>query len=285
MSLTRCASAGSLVVTRPPSPNAPRFLLGKNEKQPERAEPASRSILVARADGLRRVFDHGDACAVGHGEDRVHVRGAAVQVHGHDRLGPGRQRGFDRRRVDVVGDRVDVDQDGRRAETCDASCRGEERVGGRDDLVARADAKRHHRGQQGVRAGRHPDGLPHLQHLGEFPLEAVDLGTANEPLAVADPGDGGEDFFSNGLVLGLEIQQGHTCDYRRHRFSTPKEGFAEERGTHMLHGATTRWPAGPGQGALFHLESAGLERRDHPAEHQPGARRRTRHLFRVDVEV
>ena len=29
-----CASAASFAVTRPASPNAPRFLLGKNEKQP-----------------------------------------------------------------------------------------------------------------------------------------------------------------------------------------------------------------------------------------------------------
>ena len=52
-----CASAASFVVIRPPSPNAPRFLLGKNEKQPTVPIVPAWRHLISGANCLRRILD------------------------------------------------------------------------------------------------------------------------------------------------------------------------------------------------------------------------------------
>ena len=60
--------------------------------------------------------------------------------------------------VDVVGRRVDVDEDRLGAEPGDRAGGGEERVGRGDHLVARADPLGHQGDQQGVGAGGDADG-------------------------------------------------------------------------------------------------------------------------------
>ena len=99
----------------------------------------------------------------------------------------------DRGRIEVEGDRIDVDEHRPRAEPGDAAGGGEERVGGGDDLVARSDAKRHHRHQQRVGPRRDADGVLHAEQGGEFALEPLHLGAHDELLAVADARDGRED--------------------------------------------------------------------------------------------
>ena len=49
-----------------------------------RARPRG-PVLVARAEALRRVFDHGEAVRAGSGEDRIEVDGMAEDVDRHDR--------------------------------------------------------------------------------------------------------------------------------------------------------------------------------------------------------
>ena len=51
------------------------------------------------------------------------------------------------------------------------------------------------------------DGVPHAEQAGEIRFEPLDLGTADEPLAVADPGDRREDLVPKGPVLRLQIEQ------------------------------------------------------------------------------
>ena len=46
-----------MVVTSPPSPNAAEVLAREEREAADRAERADRVIVIARADGLRRVLD------------------------------------------------------------------------------------------------------------------------------------------------------------------------------------------------------------------------------------
>ena len=85
---------------------------------------------------------------------------------------------------------------------------GEEGERRRDDLVAGSDAERHQRDEQGVGARRDADRRACTPSTArELTLEAVDLGPPDEPLAVADPGDGGEDLVAQRTVLRLEIEK------------------------------------------------------------------------------
>ena len=59
--------------------------------------------------------------------------------------------------IEVEGRGIDVDEHRPRAEPRDRAGGGEERIGRRDDLVARADAERHQRQQQRVGARRDGD--------------------------------------------------------------------------------------------------------------------------------
>ena len=49
--------------------------------------------------------------------------------------------------------------------------------------------------------------MPGLQRADELGLELIDLGPENEPLAVADAFDGGEQLAAERPVLRLEIEQ------------------------------------------------------------------------------
>ena len=109
--------------------------------------------------------------------------------------------------IDVEGVRQDVDEHRRRAEPRDAAGGGEERIGGGDDFVAAADAERHQDREQRVGAGRHRMACRRLERAAELGLELLDLGPEDEPLAVADALDGGEQLAAERPVLRLEIEQ------------------------------------------------------------------------------
>ena len=89
---SRSASASSCVTIMPPSPNAPRFLLGKNDRVPTvPSSPATRQVavdLAPRADGLRRVLDQREPVPRGDGAPALHRRHLAEEVHRDDGAGP-----------------------------------------------------------------------------------------------------------------------------------------------------------------------------------------------------
>jgi hypothetical protein len=141
---TRSATSASLVVTAPPSPNAPRFFDGKKEKV----------AAVPSAPGrLGRVLHHRHAERLDL-RDRDHV---AEQVNDDDRLRARRHRGAHRLRRHAEGLRVDVAEHRPRTG-------GRDRLGGRvegegrhDDLVAGADADGLQGEGEGIRPVRHAD--------------------------------------------------------------------------------------------------------------------------------
>ncbi len=215
----RSARSASRVVSSPASPNAPRFLLGKNEKQPIAPSDADRTRLVRGADRLRRVLDHRDAGARRLVENRIHVGAQAEQMHRHDRLRPRRDRSRERRRIDVERRRIDVDQHRPRADADNAARRREERIGGRDHLVAGTDAR-----APSAPAGRHRCPTTRRRRAARRAAATSSLSSASisgphdEPLAVAHARDRGEDLVAQRAVLRLQIEQRNVhCGYcQRH---------------------------------------------------------------------
>ncbi len=192
-------------------------------KEREAADRAHRSCLPAvipRADGLRGILDHRDPGVARSVQDRIHVRALAIQVHDDDGSGLGGDRGADGVGGEVVCRGIDVHQPRRGAQPADAPGGREERVSRREDVVAGADAERHHRGEESVGAGRDRDRVASFELADEIAFERVDFGTEDEPLAVADPRQGREDLVADRRVLRLEIQQRHTGRrLRRHRMT------------------------------------------------------------------
>src|SRR5690606_32810756 len=135
---------------------------------------------VPGAERLRAVLDDLQAMTLGYGEDRVHLRGSAVEVHREDRLRARRDRGLDQARVDVEGALVDVDEDRRGADVAYRLGGGEEAEGGGDDLVAWADAEGSEGDDEGVGAAVDADGVLDAEVGGGFAFEGLDLGSADE---------------------------------------------------------------------------------------------------------
>ena len=71
----------------------------------------------------------------------------------------------------------------------------------------RTDAERHQHGEERIGAGRNGYRVARLQRAAEFGLELLDLGAEDEPLAIADAFDGGEQLAAKRPVLRLEIEQ------------------------------------------------------------------------------
>ena len=92
--------------------------------------------------GLRGVLDDDEAVPLRDLDERRHVGHEAVQVDRHDRLGPGRDRRLDLRRVHAEVVLADVHEHGRGPGSQDHADRRIEAERDRDDLVARADAQR-----------------------------------------------------------------------------------------------------------------------------------------------
>ena len=104
------------VVTQPPSP--PSEVLTRLKAPP--GGIAQRSQLAAgvhAAVGVGAVFEHEQVVLAGDGVDGIHVGRQTAEVHYEDGAGLLCNVVFDERGIEVVGLRVDIDEDGT-APTC-----------------------------------------------------------------------------------------------------------------------------------------------------------------------
>jgi glycosyltransferase involved in cell wall biosynthesis len=113
----------------------------------------------------------------------------------------------DEKRVDLAVHAVARVPDGRLLVVGDGPRRGEEAVGRGDDVVAGADAERHHRGELRVGAGGHPDRVPDADVRGDGLLERLDPGAEDEVLAFEDLVRDAADLVAEGGVLELEVEE------------------------------------------------------------------------------
>ena len=123
-----------LVTIAPPSPKVPRFFWMMKLVQTASLNCADLEAVAARADSLGVVLDHQELVLVGDLADGLHVGALAVEMDRDDGLGLGRDGRFDLGRVDALGLRVAIDEDGRGAGDPDGFGGGEKGVGVGDAL-------------------------------------------------------------------------------------------------------------------------------------------------------
>ena len=185
---TVLASAGSSVVDHAAVAEAAEVLRRieaerrRRGRARRRAGPGSRRRWPGRR--LRARAGRAGAAIAMIGSMSAHL---AVQVDRDDRPGARGDRRLDPGRVDVVGLRLDVDEDRPRPVRQIDAAGGEEGVRRGDDLVAGADRPGHQGQQQGIRAGGAADRVGHAAVLRRSRPPAGDLGTQDELLALDAP--------------------------------------------------------------------------------------------------
>ncbi len=126
---------------------------------------------------------------VGDGPERAHVAHQAVEMHGHDGPGLGRDGGLDARGIEVAGVGLDVDEHRRRARLEDGGGGGDEAHRRGDDLIARPDIERQQRHVQRAGAARHGEGMALPEIRREPRLELRHLGAGREDVAFEHLGE------------------------------------------------------------------------------------------------
>ena len=157
-----------------PLPSGDRF--GAMEGEGAKAAHAPGPFAVIhRANSFGRIFNHGDAVAFADRQQGIHVAEVAVEVHRHDRLGLGRDRGFHLFRVQTPAVRQDVHKYRRGAQVHNR-CGGGDPIGvGHDHLIARPNGQGMHAHVQRTGAAAGGDGVFHSQVRLECLLEANDV--------------------------------------------------------------------------------------------------------------
>ena len=145
------------------------------------------------ADRARGVLDERNAVATSQGNEAAQVAGHANLMHAQDGSGARRDGLFDERRVDVVGERIDVDEHRLRADVTDAVGGGDVRVTDGDHFVAALHSGSYQREMEGSRATGNGASMWSSDEICELPLERRDLGALGDPPA--------EDHAARGVGL------------------------------------------------------------------------------------
>lgn len=190
-------------------PVATQGLAGEKAGTGNRGQVAAFTAFVAAAQALGGVLDDRQAVLGGDGVDGIHVGALAVQGHGDDGAGPGRDGGFQPGRVQGVGAGVDVDVDRLGAQQGDGFGRGDIGEARRDDLVPRTDAQRHLGNLQSISAIGDGDAVFGAGIVGQPFFQLGDFRPQDE-LAVSQHAlDAGIDFGFQALILCLQVDELH----------------------------------------------------------------------------
>ena len=147
-------------------------VLGREEAEAaDRADAAGHSAFVFRADGLGCVLDYRKIVLRGDCLDGIHVRRQPKQVDWDDRLGTGRDRRFQSGRIEIVGNRIDIDEHGPRIQTRDRTSRSHKRERRSNNFVAGTDTERHQRQQQGIGTRSATKRMPYTDVACHFALQ------------------------------------------------------------------------------------------------------------------
>ena len=136
-------------------------------------------------EGMGGVIDDTQAILVGNGLDLGGAARLAVDVHGHDGSGLGRDGGLDAVGVDAAGGGIDVDKHGPDAVPPDGVGGGDKAIGRGDDFAA--DAQCLQGGDQRQRAIGEQADVGYLEILAQGLLKPlVKAAVIGDPLAVPD---------------------------------------------------------------------------------------------------
>ena len=171
------------------------------------AEGSDGAAGEARADGLRRIFDDGQAAPRGDLADPIHGGRPSCEMR------PRGDRGLDQGRIDVEI-LTHVDEDRTRARERHPRSRRHEGIRGGDDLVTLADPESAEAEHEGARAACDADGRRASRERREALLEVCDLLAQDELPAVEHRLDRGHEL---GLQKTLLNVQGDEGDAQPHR--------------------------------------------------------------------
>ena len=111
------------------------------------------TTLVLGPDCLGSIFDDHKTVFLSKTHHLVHARHLAIEIYGNDCASPGRDPRGNVGAIEVVSDRIDIDENGGGTETSYRACGRKERVGSGDDLVPWTDVLGHKTGEESVTAG------------------------------------------------------------------------------------------------------------------------------------
>src|SRR5262245_53469910 len=170
-----------------------------------------------RAVCLGGVLDHFQMVPASDLENRIHVAGLAVEMHGKDGARPRGNGGFDLFGIDHERVFLDVDEDGLGTSRGNSFRGRNERVGGRDHLVPGAEAERMQcqaqrvgsvRAACAIQVRRGTGGVLLLSAVaGKLELEVPDILAANERAPRDDTLERGVDFVSDAQILSVEVDE------------------------------------------------------------------------------
>ena len=179
---------------------------------------------------MGRIFDHGNAIRLGDIENRVHVGTLAEEMHRHDRLRPTRDLLFDFVSIDVVRQRVDIREHGRRPESGHGAGRGKERERRHDDFIAGADIESREGQQERIGPIGTTDGVVRPAIFGGFGLERGHFRAKDHLAGLQDANHGSVDLVLKRDVLALNIAKGHWWSIGRHGLRSFPGGSSRSKG-------------------------------------------------------
>ena len=220
------ATSSSRHATRPPSPSAKRFFVGKKlnvEQTPTCATPSAPNACAASSTIGR---PSAASSATGAGRPK--------RCTGDDRLRPRRDPRGDVLRVEVERDRVDVGEDRRRADPGDRLGGRVERERRADHLVAATDSHCLEREDERVRAVRDADRVRDAEVGGRLALERLDLGPEDEAAGLEDGREALLELGDQRRVLRLHVDEWDLLGHAREcssaaRFPQPAEDSSARR--------------------------------------------------------
>ena len=168
--------------------------------------------LVFGADSLGRVFYHKPALLGRQINDRVHVRTLAIQMNRHYRLNLGRRCWLPLYKLrqpiggEVVGVRVNVDENRPGPEPGNHARGSEERIGRRQDDISRADIQCHQCDQKRVSSRGNPHSVARATVLGNPGFQLSDFWSIDKHAGLDDLINLTTQLLLNVLKLSFQVQ-------------------------------------------------------------------------------
>ena len=172
------------------------------------SQAAAALPMMGGAVSLCRIFQHRQAVPFGNGHDRIHVHGAAVQMHHRDGPGAGRDGRSQRIRIQtaVIGSRLHRHRRGSRV--AHGQPGGNVGVTGHNHFITCANAPAPQGQLQGIQPIAHRDAVLHAAVGCKGCLEGRGLFAQQHPAAVHYPLEGFSEGQAMTLVDGLQVQEG-----------------------------------------------------------------------------
>ncbi len=146
------------------------------------AKRAGAASFVCGADRLRRILDDRQISPARKLQNRVHIRGEAVQVDHDDGTGARSRAAFQLRGVYVVGIGVNIGENRVGAERADGAAGGDKGEGRQNDLVASRDTASTQCEHQSVGARTDADSVRHAAEARDFLLESFPFASQDKLL-------------------------------------------------------------------------------------------------------